>query len=175
MYRSSLLSLLTIALLGVVAVTMPLNSRAATLNDNDYVRIGVPDLPQAVSFFQDVLGCQLVGPISTASSTLKDMSESRLLACESGSIVELFDNHAAASPSPLRRATQSGNESVQFISGNVANADQWLRRAGVRVVGSPQKLGSGPLVGMTVVNFISPWGLQMQLVGWDTNVATTGR
>jgi len=120
------------------------------------------------------LVCQWIGP-PPAGSTAKGMSDSRLLTCDSGSIVELFDNHATAMPSPLRHAAPSDDGPVQFISGNVGNADQWLRRSGVRVVGSPRKLRSGPLAGKTVVNFVSPWGQQLQLVGWETNVATAGR
>lgn len=66
------LSLLAVALLGMAAVTLPWSSRAATLHESDYVRISVPDLPQAVSFFRNVLDCQLVGtapalPVKTAS------------------------------------------------------------------------------------------------------------
>jgi catechol 2,3-dioxygenase-like lactoylglutathione lyase family enzyme len=162
--------LLTIVLVGFAAITTPSNSRAATLHDSDYVRIGVPDLPQAVTFFRDVLDCQLINEFSAIGST----HESRLLACDSGSIVELFDNHGAASPSPARHPKNSGDEPIQFISDDVANADQWLRRAGVRVLGSPQTLTSGPHAGQTVVNFVSPWGLRLQLVSWKTNAITAG-
>jgi hypothetical protein len=48
---SSLLSLLTIGLLWVAAVATPVDARGAMVRDNDYVRIGVPDLSQAVGFF----------------------------------------------------------------------------------------------------------------------------
>ena len=41
--------------------------RAATLYGGDYARIGVPDLEQAVAFFQDVLDCRLIGPESVAA------------------------------------------------------------------------------------------------------------
>lgn len=168
----SLLSLLAVTLLGVVAVTMPSRGRAATLHDNDYVRIGVPDLPQAVDFFRDVLDCQLISPPGPTGELDRrsDSTGSGLLACESGTIVELFDNRATSPSRPVRPA----KETIQFISGSVAGANQWLERKGVRVVGSPQTLTSGPHAGMTVVSFETPWGLRLQLVGWDTNTATAG-
>jgi catechol 2,3-dioxygenase-like lactoylglutathione lyase family enzyme len=171
----SLLSLLTIALLWAVAVAMPVGARGATVRDNDYVRIGVPDLSQAVGFFRDVLNCQLIGSTSAAGSAVKGKGESRLLACESNSIVELFDNHAAERSSPPRQVSRGDNEPIQFVLEDIAHAGQWLTRSGVRVVGFPHKLSSGPLAGMTVVNFVSPWGLQLQLAGWETDVATAGR
>jgi hypothetical protein len=97
------------------------------------------------------------------------------LACETGSIVELFDNRTGDPPSSPRRAAAADGGPIRFVSENVAHADQWLRRAGVHVVGSPQKLRSGPFAGMTVVNFVSPWGLHLQLMGWDTSVAGAER
>jgi len=170
------LSLLAVALLGMAAVTLPWSSRAATLHESDYVRISVPDLPQAVSFFRNVLDCQLVGtapalPVKTANG-----GNSQLMACETGSIVELYGNHGSAPGSSTGNVERAdAAEPVQFVSGNIANADQWLRAAGVRVIGAPQTLRSGPFAGMTVVTFVSPWGLRLQLVGWDANVAATGQ
>ncbi|MFC5434997.1 VOC family protein [Rhodanobacter umsongensis] len=171
--KNSLLSLLAVAALGVAAFLAPWSSPAATFHDADYVRIGVPDLAQAVSFFQDVLDCQLVGA-TPATSSMRNAS-SRLLVCEAGSIVELVDDRTGVRSSSRQRVAGTDGEPIRFISGNVAHADQWLRGAGVRVVGPSQKLRSGPFVGMTAVNFVSPWGLRLQLVGPDTNVAASGR
>jgi catechol 2,3-dioxygenase-like lactoylglutathione lyase family enzyme len=173
--NKSMLSLLALTLLGVVIAVLPGSGRAATLHEGDYVRIGVPNLPQAVSFFRDVLDCQLIGAMPAAPIKTRNANGSQLLACETGSIVELFHNRTDGSPSSLRRAAAAAGEPIRFVSGNVAHADQWLHRAGVHVVGPPQKLRSGPFVGMTVVNFVSPWGLHLQLMGWDTNVAAAER
>lgn len=170
----SFLSLLAAAMLAMAAAAMPSSGRAATLHDNDYVRISVPDLPQAVAFFRDILDCQLINPSAPAANSAEKLRGSRLLSCDSGSIVELVDNHGRASPARASQSLNTSGEPIRFISGNVANADRWLRNEGVRVVGTPQTLTSGPDAGQTVVNFVSPWGLRLQLVGWASDVATAG-
>lgn len=139
---------------GVVAI-LPPGARAATLYGGDYARVSVPDLAQAVTFFQDVLDCRLIGPESTAAEAT---SASRLLSCNAGSIVELFDT----APSP---ASNGAGQPLQFVSDNVLHADEWLRHQGVSVSGAPHRLTSGPLAGHMVLNFVAPWGLRLQLLG----------
>ncbi|MHB1059171.1 MAG: VOC family protein [Rhodanobacter sp.] len=148
-------SLLTGLLFAVgLAAILPSNVRAATLYGSDYVRVGVPDLAQAVTFFRDVLDCRLIGPETTAAG---DASASRLLSCDTGSVVELF----AISPS---LASNGAGQPLQFVSGNVLHADGWLRHQGVRVIEAPHRLASGPLAGRIVLNFVAPWGLRLQLL-----------
>jgi catechol 2,3-dioxygenase-like lactoylglutathione lyase family enzyme len=151
---------------------------AASVHDSDYVAIGVPDLQQATAFFHNVLDCEEVNPAAGDESrasghAARDMPSSRLLLCDSGTVVELFDAHCARSPSPARHATDHGNEPIAFSADNVAQADRWLRREGVKVTGAPVAVITGPHAGQTVVNFVAPWGLRLQLVGRSpTQVAT---
>jgi hypothetical protein len=97
-----------------------------------------------------------------------------LLDCDSGSIVELFDSHGMPPASPAAHPTGSGGEPVRFVSSDLRNADQWLHDAGVRAIGPPHTLHSGPNAGQTVVDFVSPWGLKLQLVSWGSDVITAG-
>jgi len=143
----SIARLLALACLGLSVVS---GAHAARLYGNSYVRVGVPDLAQAQDFFRQVLDCRLIGP--DASNGVASI----LLSCDEDSVVELFrqDESAAASSQPL-----------QFIVADVEHADGWLRRAGVAGVGSPHVLASGPLAGRTVIDFASPWGLPLRLLG----------
>lgn len=165
----SLLALLFFAF-SLVAIA-PSGVRAATLYGSDYARIGVPDLEQAVAFFQDVLDCRLIDPSSTmAEAAPGGVPASRLLSCDAGSVVELFDNRGA-SPYP---ALGDADQLLQFVSDDVLHADQWLRREGVSVSGSPHRLTSGPLAGRVVLDFMAPWGLRLQLLGSDTKLPANG-
>jgi catechol 2,3-dioxygenase-like lactoylglutathione lyase family enzyme len=154
-----------------LAVVAPSGVRAATLYGGDYARIGVPDLEQAVAFFQDVLDCRLIGPESVATeATPGDAPASRLLACDAGSVVELFDDRGV-SPSP---ASGRAGQPLQFVSDDVQHASEWLRHAGVGVSGAPHRLTSGPLAGRMVLDFVSPWGLRLQLLGSDASAPAGG-
>lgn len=150
--RRSLLPLLLLVF-GLLAFVPP-GAHAATLHDNGYASVGVPNLPQAVKFFQDVLDCRVIGlqPTGVARAT----SASRLLSCDAGSIVELFAISASSPTGPA--------QPLQFVSADVRHADHWLRHQGARVSGAPHRLTSGPLAGRMVLDFVAPWGLRLQLV-----------
>ena len=160
--------LLFLAFSLAAAAAAPSGVRAATLYGGDYVRIGVPDLEQAVAFFQDVLDCRLIGPESVAASD--GAAASRLLSCDAGSVVELFDNRGIS----LSPASGRVDQPLQFVSDDVQHAGEWLRHAGVGVNGSPHRLTSGPLAGRMALDFVSPWGLRLQLLGSDASAPAGG-
>lgn len=162
-----------------VLFAMASMSHAVSVHDNDYVAIGVPDLQQATAFFHDVLDCEQVNSAAGDESLQSGHAAhdaapvSRLLLCDAGTVVELFDAHAAHSPSPTRHAMDHGSEPIAFSADNVTHADRWLRREGVRVVGAPVVAISGQHAGQTVVNFVAPWGLRLQLVGRSLSQVAT--
>lgn len=182
--RKTFLSMLAGGLLLVMA-GVPVSGHAEAADDNGYVAIAVPDLQQATTFFRNILDCEPISPITTdefaGAATLRnvhrtprhELPQSRLLLCDAGTVVELFDDRAARSPAPARHATEHGNEPVQFSTDDVAHAGQWLRREGVTVIGNPVTMRSGPHAGQTLVNFVAPWGLQLQLVGWSRSRVAT--
>lgn len=137
-------------------------AHAAGLRDNGYVTLPVPDVPQAVAFFRDILDCEPIEAMDSAVSR----PQRALLICESDTVVELFNSHGANAPALARNAP------VQFFANDVRHADQWLRRQGVKVVGAPVTPASGPQAGMTLVNFVAPWGQPLQLVGQDNSQIT---
>src|SRR5690606_10502149 len=68
--NSKVLFFLWLVVAGLLA-SAPTGARAATLGDGDYVRIGVPDLRQASTFFREVLDCRPVGnpaPVTAEAS-----------------------------------------------------------------------------------------------------------
>jgi hypothetical protein len=151
--NNRILLFLWLAVAGLLAA-VPAGTRAATLGDGDYARIGVPDLAQASAFFHDVLDCRPVGDPAPASA---GASGSRLLACGSGSMLELF-----ASPA---RGPAAPRETLQFVSDGALRNDAWLRQRGVTVSSAPRRLTSGPWAGRMALDFVAPWGLRMRLLG----------
>jgi catechol 2,3-dioxygenase-like lactoylglutathione lyase family enzyme len=163
----SLLATLLFLAFSLVAIA-PSGARAATLYGGDYARIGVPDLEQAAAFFRNVLDCHLIGPEPIATTVAPDGAPaSRLVSCDAGSVIELFDNRGMPSSSVPHPATQP----LQFVADDVFHAGQWLRRDGASVAGSPHRVTSGPLAGRTVLDFAAPWGLRLQLIGRDESHA----
>jgi catechol 2,3-dioxygenase-like lactoylglutathione lyase family enzyme len=181
--RKSILSILAGGLL-VAMASASFSGYAASVHDNDYVTIGVPDLQQATAFFRNILDCEPVNPVVDNASpesmraghaTRDALPASRLLLCDSDTVVELIDAHGMYFPVPAsaHHATDHGSEPITFTADNVAHADHWLRHEGVQVIGAPVTLTSGPHAGQTVVNFVAPWGLRLRLVGrYPSQLAT---
>lgn len=144
-----------------VAATASFSTRAATLYGAGYARVGVPDLAQAEAFFQDVLDCRVIGPNAPSVATgAKKPATTRLLSCDAGSVVELFDNHGVSpSPTPVE-----ADQPLRFVSDDVLHGSEWLQREGATVNGAPRRLTSGPLAGRMVLDFMSPWGMPLQLL-----------
>jgi len=132
---------LGLVLLGLLATAVSKGADADTLQDNDYVRIDVPEMTQDVTFFRDVMACQAINP---DAMTGRDAGQhaSSLMSCGPDEIVELV-----ASPHPAH-ASNHGARPVRLMANNLADADQWLQRDGL-----PHRSG-----GETVVNFTTPWG-----------------
>lgn len=180
--RKSILSMLAARLLLAMTSVLPISGYAASVPDNGYVTIGVPDLQQATVFFRNILDCEQVNPVAANGSpaSLRDghttgdaLPTSRMLLCDSGTVVELFGDHAAHYPSPAHPTKDQGSEPITFSADNVAHADRWLRREGVQVIGAPLTVTTGPHAGQTVVNFVAPWGLRLQLVGRSPSQVAT--
>lgn len=150
--NSKVLFFLWLVVAGLLA-SAPTGARAATLGDGDYVRIGVPDLRQASTFFREVLDCR---PVGNPAPVTAEASGSRLLSCGSGSVLELFAE---------RGDPAAAGETLQLLSDDTLRTDAWLRQRGVTVSGAPRRLTSGRWAGRVAVDFVTPWGMRMRLLG----------
>lgn len=174
--RKSFLSTLVFGFLAAITTSAPFSSHAASVHDSGYVSIGVPNLQQATTFFRNILDCEPVTanePTAATASRRPTLPASRLLLCDSGTVVELFDERGARSLSSVHHPIDHGNEPIQFSADDAAHAEQWLRREGVQVIGTSMTMKTGAHAGQTVVNFVTPWGLQLQLVGWNKSQLAT--
>lgn len=142
----------------VFSTLLPSDAHAQSPHrSGDYAQIAVPDVQAAVSFFRNVLDCE---SLSTSASA----KTSALMVCQSGMVLDLV---LSKSGKPPVKATP-----LRFVVNDIGHADRWLRNDGARVIGKPVPSNSGPDAGQTLVNFISPWGMRLQLVGSTGNAVT---
>lgn len=129
-----------------------------------YLRLPVPDLPQAVEFFHNVLNCAPIGD-GTASGD----APVALMDCGEGEIVELSVRtvaaHTHAQPHP------ASAPAMALATHNAIAVAGWLRANHVTVVGPPQRMVDDMGAGHVVVTFLAPWGQRMQLVS-DASTAS---
>jgi len=155
------------------------------LSGADHVGFTVPDIEAATRFFVDVIGCEVVfeiGPFVSDDdwmevhlgvhprSVIKTL---RMLRCNNGPAFELFEydlEGASQSPPPN---SDVGATHLGFVVDDMDAAVAHLKSHGVKVQGEPTTMTAGPSEGLTWVYFLSPWGMQLELVSYPNGMAIT--
>lgn len=149
------------------------------LRGTEHIGFTVPDMQQAVDFFVNVIGCEPfyeAGPLQSDGEWMAQnldvhpravVRKLKFLRCGNGSNFELFEYEA-----PDQRRTGPPNSDVgghhlAFYVDEMEAALAHLRHHGVRILGEPKpsRVG-GPAEGQSWVYFLSPWGMQLELVSF---------
>ena len=148
------------------------------LRGTDHIGFTVPDLDKAVSFFVDIIGCEAfyeLGPFVAEDDWMRRhlnvhprtvMKRLRFLRCRNGSNFELFEYQAPDQNLTQPRNSDVGGHHLAFYVDDIHAAIAHLRRHDVRILGDPTVRTAGPSAGQTWVYFLSPWGMQLELVSF---------
>jgi catechol 2,3-dioxygenase-like lactoylglutathione lyase family enzyme len=144
----------------------------------DHIGFTVPSLDEAVSFFVEVLGCEPffeVGPFVADDNWMLEhlnvhprtvMRKIRFLRCGHGSNFELFEYEAPDQVRQQPKNSDWGGHHLAFYVDDIDAAVSYLKAKSVRVLGAPTIRTSGPTAGQTWVYFLTPWGMQLELVSF---------
>jgi len=148
------------------------------LKGTDHIGFTVPNLDQAVDFFVTVIGCEAfydLGPFSSDGDWMQThlnihpravMKRLKFLRCKSGSNFEIFEYSAPDQNTRQPKNSDVGGHHLAFYVDDIGQAVAYLRAKGVRVLGEPTVRTSGASAGQTWVYFLSPWGMQLELVSY---------
>lgn len=148
----------------------------------DHIGVTVPDLEEATRFLVDVLGFEPYfdkGPFRSDATWMQDelnvhpeavMRRLRLFRCGHGSNLELFEYEAPEQQTSPPRNSDVGGGHVALFVDDIQAAVTHLEHHGVRVLGRPKRVPSNdPNGGVWWVYFLSPWGMQFELVSYTKN------
>jgi catechol 2,3-dioxygenase-like lactoylglutathione lyase family enzyme len=155
----------------------------------EHVGLTVPDMDAAVRFFVDILGCEdcfRLGPFAADDDWMSRqvgvdararIPEIRLLRCHHGANLELFRFEAPGQSHVMPRNSDLGGHHLAFYVDDMPTAIAYLRANDITVMGEPVVMTEGPSAGQSWVYFLSPWGLQLELVSTPHGIAfdQTGR
>ncbi len=140
----------------------------------DHVSYTVPDLPQAVDFFVNVLGARVQyersGKLDAGTAECFDVDAGasfRLAKLElAGAPLELFEyRNTGRSGAPAANATCGGGHIGLLVDDFDAAMERLREVPGVRLLGQASILSEDhPLAGRRWIYFQTPWGLQLELV-----------
>ncbi len=153
------------------------------LRGTDHIGFTVPDLDEADRFFTEVLGCIRVyslGPFVHPDDAWMTehlgvhprtvMRRLHFYRCANGSNFEVFSYEAADGQLPQPRNSDIGGHHLAFYVDDLDDAVAYLRGQGIRVMGEPTA-SSGASSGQRWVYFLSPWGMQFELVSYPDGKA----
>ncbi|MET4639280.1 VOC family protein [Mycetocola sp. 2940] len=148
------------------------------LRGTEHIGFTVPDLAEADNFFVNVIGCQRVYSLGPFSSDDTDwmqehlnvhprtvMRELRFYRCGFGPNFEVFEYDAADEQRPQPRNSDLGGHHLAFYVDDFDAAHAYLQSKGVRFLGEPT-FSSNASKGQRWVYFLSPWGMQFELVSY---------
>jgi catechol 2,3-dioxygenase-like lactoylglutathione lyase family enzyme len=153
------------------------------LRGTDHIGFTVPDLDEADRFFVDVIGCERVyslGPFAhpdddwmtehmgvDARTVMRRLNFYR---CATGANFEVFAYDAADGQRPQPRNSDLGGHHIAFYVDDLDAGVAHLRANGIHVMGEPTASSSASL-GQRWVYFLSPWGMQFELVSFPNGKA----
>lgn len=147
------------------------------LRGTDHIGFTVPNLDEADDFFVRVLGCQPVydlGPMSGDGDWMTEhlnvhphtvVNRLRFYRCGHGTNFEVFEYQAADGQAPQPRNSDIGGHHLAFYVDDLDAAVEYLRAEGIRVLGEPT-VSKNASEGQRWVYFLSPWGMQFELVSF---------
>lgn len=153
------------------------------LRGTEHIGFTVPDLDQATTFFVDVIGCDFLfelGPFQASDDWMEShlnvhprtvMRRLRFFRCKHGSNFEIFEYEAPDQKLQQPRNSDIGGHHLAFYVDDFDAALSYLEAKGVRILGTPTMRTTGPNAGQNWIYFLSPWGMQLELVSFPKGKA----
>jgi catechol 2,3-dioxygenase-like lactoylglutathione lyase family enzyme len=152
------------------------------LRGTEHIGFTVPDLDEAERFFVDVIGCELVyrlGPFVRDDNWMSEhmnlhprtvMRELRFFRCKTGPNFEIFQFEPHDPPAPQPKNSDIGGHHLAFYVDDFDLALEYLKTKGVQILGEPT-LSRNASEGQKWVYFLTPWGMQLELVSFPDGKA----
>ncbi len=152
------------------------------LRGSDHIGITVPDLEEAVEFFTQIVGCEFVFDGGAYGDDAQFMSQSLnvhpdsslrycFLRCANGSNFEIFEYNSPDQQSRIPKNSDVGGHHIALYVDDIEGAVRYLQENDIKVLGNVNYVDIGPASGAKWVYFLSPWGLQLELVSYPDGKA----
>ena len=149
------------------------------MQGSQHIGFTVPNVDQAVSFFEDVIGCEYfysIGPfgpfednwMSENLNVHKDavIKVAHLLRCGNGPALEIFEYSSPDQNTQQPKNSDIGGHHIAFYVDDMTKAVEYLKSEGVKVLGEPHTFTDTGMKGLTWVYFMAPWGMQLEIVSY---------
>lgn len=165
-----------------LALTLPLTAQAGSMpgmRGADHLGITVPNLDEAVKFFVDVIGCEALFKFGSFKfdddwmqvnlnvNPRAEITDFQMVRCGHGTNLEVFEYKSPDQVKAPPKNSDIGGHHLAFYVDDMAKAVAYLKaNKSVKVLAEPHTFTTGPAAGLSWIYFISPWGMQMEIVSY---------
>ena len=150
------------------------------LRGTDHVGFTVPDVDEATDGFVNVIGCEPYysdGPFQSdvdwmavhlnvhRNAVIRSI---RWLRCANGPNFEIFEYAAPGQITSPPKNSDIGGHHLAFYVDDFDTALRHLKHHNVRILGEPTVRTAGPNAGQTWLYFLTPWGMQLELISYPS-------
>lgn len=97
--------------------------------------------------------------------------EAAIVKCGNGSNFEIFEFKCPDQEKRMPKNSDWGGRHIAFYVDDIFDAVKYLNGKGVDIQGEPTTMTEGPNAGESWVYFLSPWGMQFELVSYNDGKA----
>lgn len=149
----------------------------------EHIGFTVPNLKEAVDFFENIIGAEVIyeiGPFAADDNWMEEhldvhprtkIPKAAIVKCGNGANLEIFEYEAPDQEKKVPRNSDWGGRHTAFYVDNMDEAVAYLKENGVKVLGEPTVMTEGPSAGETWVYFLTPWGMSLELVSYNKGKA----
>jgi catechol 2,3-dioxygenase-like lactoylglutathione lyase family enzyme len=154
------------------------------LRGHDHTGVTVPDVKAATAFFTDVIGCEhpmSFGPFSDDKGTFMQdavnvnpravIDEISMVRCGYGSNIELFQYKTPDQVKEQPKNSDYGGHHIALYVDDIEKAAAYLKSKNVKTQQGPIPVNEGPAAGQSILYFLTPWGMQMELISYPKGMA----
>jgi catechol 2,3-dioxygenase-like lactoylglutathione lyase family enzyme len=183
--KASGILLTALAALAIGSSLQPASADAIPgLRGHDHTGITVPDIKAATAFFTDVIGCthaMSFGPFKDDKGTFMTdvvnvnpravIEEISMVRCGYGSNIELFQYTSPDQAKTEPKNSDLGGHHIALYVDDIDKAAAYLKDKNVKTMQGPIPITEGPAAGQSILYFLTPWGLQMELISYPKGMA----
>jgi catechol 2,3-dioxygenase-like lactoylglutathione lyase family enzyme len=150
----------------------------------DHVGLTVPDIDEAVAWFQRVMGCAApltFGPFSDPNGPFMEqllgvhpravIDQITMVRCGRSANIELFQYQAPDQNTTFPKNSDWAGHHVAFYVGDIQAAVAHMVAQGVQKLLGPLPVTDGPAAGQTINYFRTPFGTYIELISYPNGMA----
>jgi catechol 2,3-dioxygenase-like lactoylglutathione lyase family enzyme len=150
----------------------------------DHVGLTVPDIDEAVDWFEEVMGCSApltFGPFSDPTGTfMQDLlgvhpraviEQITMIRCGKSANIELFEYDAPDQRTDPPKNSDYAGHHVAFYVDDIDAAVAHMTAHGVEKLLGPLPVTDGPAAGQTINYFRAPFGTYVELISYPNGMA----